>query len=113
MDISVNQVDIQVTHSVAQALASIFSAGFFSNKKYLPWNILQNTDLIPSLLPLFSFFGTIWGAGWKGWQVRNEGKGKVRKSGKKEIISVWIFTQKMELHFKTLVSAHRRDDILK
>lgn len=84
MDISVNQVDIQVTHSVAQALASVFfSVGFFSNKKNLPWNILYNIDLIPSLLLLFPFFGTVWGAGRKGWQVGSEGKGKVRKSGEK------------------------------
>lgn len=113
MDISVNQVDIQVTHSVAQALASIFSAGFFSNKKCLPWNILQNTDLIPSPLPLFSFFGTIWGAGWKRWQVRSEGKGKVRKVARKKLFQYEFSHKKMELHFKTLVSVHRRDDILK
>lgn len=84
MDISVNQVDIQVTPSVAQALASIFfSAGFFPTKKYLPWNILYNIDLIPSVLLFFSFSGTVWGAGWKGWQVGSGGKGKVRKGGEK------------------------------
>lgn len=75
--------------------------------------------LIPSLF-LFLFYlfgGTVRGEGRKGGQVGGEGKGKIKKSEKRDnnyfSMKFCTHTKKTELQLKTLASVHRREDILK